>query len=244
MGGQDDRRRFRYVLQYSWRGLAVACLVIGLLLCFGWLGYGAGRERGQAMQPERALELVTLRRHKREADRLIADLSQELVALKQAARIDRDAARQVRSSVLAMDRELEAQREEIAFYRSLMAPAPNEQGLGIYSLELHRMDEPKRYRFEVVLRQRSAKHRLLRGRLELSVIGRVRDAVVELPLEKLSPPAAEGTLGFSFKYFEKLQGELQLPEDFLPETVAVAARTWSRPVTTTERDFAWLVHEE
>lgn len=209
-----------------------------------WLAYGQGYQRGLAMHPILQLELEDLRERKREADHLIAQLSQETVKLRQGARIDRDVARQVRETVLATNEDMAALKEEIAFYRSLMAPSATEQGLGIRSFEVRATSEPRRYQFELVLQQRASKHKTLRGALDLSVGGRVNGKDVVLSLKELSADPAVQNVPFKFMYFQNLRGDLWLPEGFEPESVAIQARTWGRPSVRIEDSFTWLVDKD
>lgn len=219
-------------------------LVVGVLALAAlgaWLVYGQGYQRGLGMHPILQQELEALRERRRESDRLIAQLSQEMVKLRQGAMIDRDAARQVRETVIETNEEMAALREEIAFYRSLMTPTAAEQGLGIRSLELRAASEPGCYEYELVLQQRASKHRTLKGEFDVSVAGQINGADVVLSLEQLTAGEAAQSSRFQFKYFQKLQGDLRLPEGFEPASIAVSARTWSRPVVKVERNFVWLV---
>lgn len=223
-----------------WLLLAGALLV---MLPVAWLAYQQGFRTGVDLHPVLLQELDDLRSEKDESDRLIADMGQQMVNLRQGARIDRDVAEQVRATVLDTNRELAALKEEIAFYRSLMAPNATETGMGIRSLTVYTTESPHRYEFELVLQQLAVKHKLLRGELSLSVLGRTNEKDVVLSLSEL-PGGGEDAIGFKFKYFEKLGGVLTLPDGFVPESITVKARTWRRPVIRVERSFQWLVKEK
>jgi hypothetical protein len=223
-----------------WR---LVTLVFALLtmLCAGLVGYDYGYQRGLGLHQALLMELGDLRERRRLSEKALAELSQRLVHQRQSARIDRAAAEQVRADMVASEARLAALREELVFYRGLMSPASAEQGLGIRSFQLSTGEQSGHFRYEVVMQQLAVDHKLLKGQLNLTVVGRLGEESIKLTLAEVSPATVEGRVHFQFKYFERIEGELALPEGFKPEGVDLSVRTWGRPVQRLDQSFPWRV---
>jgi hypothetical protein len=223
-----------------WQMLILLC-ALGAMLCAALAGYDYGYQRGLDLHGSWLLELEDLRERRLLSETALAQLSQQLVHQRQSARIDRAAAEQVRTEMVVSENSMAALREEIVFYRGLMSPTTSEHGLGIRSFQLFPGNGPRRFQFELVMQQLAVSHKLLKGALHLSVAGRSLQEPAVLPLEALSAATADGRINFSFKYFERIKGEIELPQGFEPEGVDISVRTWGRPVQRLEKSYPWSV---
>lgn len=127
--------------------------------------------------------------------------------------------------------QLEKQKQlqrELNFYRSVMAPENNAEGVAIYSAELLPGLETGQQRLELTLMQLEKRKQPIKGRVEVSLIGTLDGKASTVTLKSLT----EQTLGFSFRYFQTLSSEFSLPEGFnlarLDVRVVVPASRWSK----------------
>lgn len=113
-------------------------------------------------------------------------------------------------------------KKELAFYEKVMAPEKQANGLVIDDVSLTKSESPGHYRFQVVLVQQLLRKRFAKGYIELSVTGSLENKPSSIALSQLST-LEKKDLSFSFQYFQIISGELTLPENFIPETIHVAA---------------------
>ncbi|MGI2257830.1 DUF6776 family protein [Shewanella sp. GXUN23E] len=126
-----------------------------------------------------------------------------------------------------LEREKQLQRE-LNFYRSVMAPENNAEGVAIYSAELLPGLELGKQRLELMLMQLEKRKQVVKGRAEVFLVG-TQDGVAEtLTLKSLT----DVNLNFSFRYFQMLDSEFALPEGFelarVQVKLVVPASRWTK----------------
>jgi hypothetical protein len=235
------RRSLRQLAGHYWQLTLVLAFTAVLLLC--GLSYGYGFSRGHGYQDAWLAELQDLRRQQQGYEQHIAEVKQELVNLRQGARIDREAAEQVREEVLASEVRIAALKADLVFYRGLMTPTATEQGLGIRSFTVYTTGEPRVYRYDLVVQQLAVKHALLKGQVRLKLRGKMAGAELALSLQQLSPDEASEVRTFRFRYFQKLEGTIRLPQGFAPETIELSAETKGKWGVRVENQFQWQAIE-
>lgn len=133
-------------------------------------------------------------------------------------------------------------KKELAFYEKVMAPEKAANGLVIESVNLTKTESPAYYRFQVVLIQQLLRKRYAKGFIELSITGSLNNKPISIALSELST-ANKKDLSFSFQYFQIISGELTLPENFIPETINVAAilpkGKWQK-YNRIDQSYPWL----
>jgi hypothetical protein len=122
-----------------------------------------------------------------------------------------------------------------------MAPTKEERGLGIRSMDLLATKNTRKFAFKLVLQQLAVEHRLVRGDVQINVVGRQEGAEKTLPLSALSEQVANELIKFKFKYFQNIQADLLLPEGFEPQRIDVVVK--SKGKKSLEKKFAWLTQE-
>lgn len=172
-----------------------------------------------------------------------AELRQQLANLQLGAQVDRQASEDVRQEVIELKNQLAELQEENSFYRNLMAPSENQEGLNFGQVEIADTDVPRQFRYKVVLQQLTTNHQVLNGTLNFNVVGRQDGEVAVLPLKDLSDDVESVNIKLRFKYFQTVQGQLRLPPGFEPERIELVARSTGNNSATVEKRFGWLVQE-
>lgn len=192
------------------RYLSVLCLI---MLVLGGMGYRLWLDYA----PEDAQYSTSGKR------KLMAELerqSQELASKNLALAIEQEA----NSTMQTMFSEQLAQQKilqkELAFYRSVMAPEANAEGLAIHALELTPGLMANSYQVRLILTQLQKRKYALRGSAQLLFIGLVDGKRSELSLDKLTKTKFD----FSFQYFQILEAEINLPADFTLGRVELKAK--------------------
>jgi hypothetical protein len=166
--------------------------------------------------------------------------SQGLTNSTVGAEIDRQALENVRGTVREHRQTIAERNEEISFYKGLMSPTDRERGLGIRSWELYSSADPRRFQFKLILQQLAVKHRLLRGNVAVELVGTLEGEVKKLSLHRVSAQIKEQQIDLRFKYFQYVEGELELPVGFVPERVDIVATASKPKAVQVEKQFGWL----
>ena len=136
--------------------------------------------------------------------------------------VERLAAQRAQQTIKTMEDEHFAVKKELAFYQKVMAPEKQADGLIIDLVNIETTESPNHYRFSVVLVQQTLKKRFAKGYIDIQISGSQNNKPTKLKLKDISE-LSKDQLSFSLKYFQRIEGELTLPEGFIPETLDVKA---------------------
>lgn len=140
-----------------------------------------------------------------------------------------------------IDRESTLQKD-LAFYQQVMAPELTQQGFIIDAFNVEKSLSDRSYRFEIVLLQRDKIKNTLKGNLDITLVGSEAGQSKQYSLHGLLVNP-EQQMTFSFKYFQVVEGELQLPENFQVEKVLIQSEIFqfNRKKGELLSSFDWLV---
>jgi len=218
--------------------LALVALVVVAAAGFGyWLGLSKSD-----LDRTRIASLET--RQRADQARLEA-LVRELADAQLAQSIDAQAARLLRETISELRGRVAGLREEVTFYKSLMAPSSMERGLQIAEFDLSPGDESSQFIYHLLLTQTAERRSWVSGdvRVEVSGVNAAADgAAVEAVLSLTELTDVEDyPLRFRFRYFQDFSGTVTLPDGFRPRSVRVTATPRSGSSDTAEREFDWAV---
>ncbi|WP_086930965.1 DUF6776 family protein [Agarilytica rhodophyticola] len=218
-------------------------VLLGLAAAASASSYFYGHWEGMAQQKSALAKASRLEVELKDAHLLVKDLEQRVANVNLGAEVDRKASEEVRQEVIALKEQISQLQEENSFYRGLMAPTKDKKGLTFGAVELSSVEKPRTYHYKVVVQQLASNHRLLKGTLQYKVVGRSLGSDVSYRLDQLSDQIKTESIRLRFKYFQTIEGELQLPEDFEPKGIELVAQTTGKNSVTVEKRFGWLVEE-
>jgi hypothetical protein len=213
-----------------------ALLIASCGLCY-WLGGVLVETKYQGLAGENA----TLSQQLISTSGNLAEVSQQLANISTGAEIDRQAVNEVRTVISEHKQTINALNEEINFYKGLMAPTERERGLGIRSWELYPGSAPGRFQFKLILQQLALKHSMLKGDVVVDIVGKRAGVEQTLSLASLSEQIKGKAIKLRFKYFQYVDGELQLPGDFVAERIDIRATATTPKKVQVEKRVSWLV---
>lgn len=219
-------------------------LAMGLLAVFvaGVQGaFWVGFQRGMAGQELAHKDLSAVRLELDAARASELKLRQDYEAARLGAEVDQQALESVRQELLEQKTQMAELEEENQFYRNLMAPSGNARGLNIGTLELSETETPRHFRFKIVMQQLATDHTVLKGTLNVNIVGRENGEIRVVPLSDLSKDVPSANIKLRYKYFQNIEGVLVLPDVFEPERIELVARSSGKKSTTVEKRFGWLV---
>ncbi|MCE9677929.1 hypothetical protein LZP69_01810 [Shewanella sp. AS1] len=120
---------------------------------------------------------------------------------------------------------------ELAFYRSIMAPEHQADGVAINGLEMINGLLDGQFRLKLVLTQLQKRKQAVKGDVTLTFVGVQAGEAKHIALSSL----IDDKLSFSFKYFQVLEAEVTLPSDFelsrVEVKVVVPSTRWRKGAT-------------
>ena len=149
------------------------------------------------------------------------ELRRQLAIFETARDIDRETYSQVESTLGDLQAQIQAQEEELVFYRGIVSPQDGVAGLRIQSLEVLPSDGERRYLAAVVAgsgnRSQSASVRCRK----VATRGRPGRQTASFDVAELVVPRRAYDMAYEFRYFQGLETELALPLGFEPQRVVV-----------------------
>ena len=222
----------------AFRGLLVALAVISAYLVFEYGRISAGYDVVDA-----AVERAGLEAHIGSLDDRIEELEQEVALLETHREIDREAYREVESSLLDLQAKIQEQQDAIAFYRGIVSPADGKPGLRVQDFRLTRGAEEREFTLRLVLVQAMKHDRKVSGNVALTVEGNEAGETKSYAFSELLPAEAQQDWPFSFRYFQDFDRQIVLPDGFTPERVNVEVRSRTKSISSIEESFAWVTSQ-
>lgn len=174
-----------------------------------------------------------------ERDRTIEELRRQVAILETSQEIDQETYTLVEQNLDELQAQIQAQEEELAFYRGIISPEDGAAGLRVQSLELRRTDAARGYLLHLVLVQAITHDRRVSGTVSFDIAGSLDGEEVQLSLDDLVVEESGGALAYAFRYFQDLQRQLVLPDGFEPDEVLMRIRPREPSGQATEQSFEW-----
>ena len=229
-------KRFVIRQHRPWRDSAQALVMLAIMLMAGYTAYYFNQLDNVTRLGELKHERTSLQQYNNQLRLDNERLREQVATFERAAQIDIKAFSDVGDHLEALQDENLALEEEVAFYRNIVAEN-RDKGLRIETFLIDREAQDS-YRFELVLTRTMNSDKVVSGTIELSVAGVQGSQAKRLPLKDLSDPETS-EIAFEFKYFQRLQGRLVLPPDFVPHQVYVKVNAIGSRPSQTEMLFGW-----
>lgn len=224
-----------------WRNLllTLAGLIVAVILTGAGVYYGYSRGTNENIDVR--IERDQLGASVNSLETELETLQQDFVNLQQASLVDRQAVIEVQDMLVGL-REINAQLEEdVLFYRQIMSPENDESGLAIGQLDLSATEEENRIRYHIELKQLANNENVISGYANVNILGMQEGSEVSFPLRSIAVDENQLDIRLQFRYFQNIEDELIIPENFVPETVQILAVAQGENAKTVQKNFVWLV---
>lgn len=216
----------------------IFCLFLVAMVALSFLTYEYGMTQGLATKVEVVKEKDEIKAQLADSSQLISNIRQELADLKLGGEVDTRANEEVRQTVEVLQDEIAQLREEISFYKGVMVPNVEEKGLRIERLDMANTSDPNKFRYSLLLTQVVDKHNYVQGGVEIALLGREGESEKQLLLSELNEEK-QSRIKFRFLYFQNIDGELLVPDGFVPHEVMIIARSSGTNGQRLEKKFDW-----
>ncbi len=185
-----------------------------------------GQESKQLWEINRILEADNKKLHER------------VIKLEQMAQVDNQSAANVQEEMKKLQDEVYRLKGELEFYQGVMDSARETKGLTVQGLHIEALQKDQGYRFKLILTHVTISDKVAEGRIDISVGGirggspevlNIKDVILEQSLD----------LTYKFKHFKRLEGNMVLPEGFVPHRVTVKLHPKDKKLSMIKRVYVW-----
>lgn len=223
------------------RFMLVALLVLGVGgsavggFMYGYANTMRSQQSEQATQQEVSGQLIAAETENSELRRQIAILDRSSV-------MDQLATEEVQGTIRGLRDRVAQLEQDVVYYRQVVSAETEDTGLIISQLDIDATREGDRYRYKLVLRQQDADgDTFLTGHVNVNLVGSQGEEQQILSLRDLSAEQDQLDIRLRFKYFQNIEGELVLPENFVPDRLQVAAVSVEPVEKSVNQNFSWVV---
>lgn len=215
-----------------WLGVVLLVLLVAM---FFYLGRGYQSYELDFLQ----LERETLINRIAELESRNNKLVQKNAQLGGSSKIERDAYQIANEELVKLQRELLAQKEELAFYRGIVSPDDAALGVNLQSFEMRKKNSQNQYSFKMILTKSGKSTKKIAGGADVRIRGETGGSVSELKLSDLALENSEKVTKFSFRYFQVFEGDFALPEGFEPFEVEIGIKPTTKKVKSFSETISW-----
>lgn len=171
-------------------------------------------------------------------------LSLEIQTLKQNQQVNQESMRLLEQRMALSLENRQKLEEELAFHKALTDPS-KQQGIQVNSIFLGSTLAEDTYEFNLILAQTGLWHPLIKGGIEINIVGWEQGKVTAYPLYKLSKEVRRKRLPVGFRYFQSIPGPGEalatfvLPDGFSPERIDVQVDSRTPNVKSFSKSFPW-----
>jgi hypothetical protein len=201
----------------AWAYAAVALVAASCL----YLAYELGRYQGGYSIVDHRRERADVAAKLVEEQAVSEELRRQLAIGETASDIDRATYAQVETTLADLQAQIQAQEEELVFYRGIVTPQDRVAGLRIQSLEALPSDGEGRYVVRLLLVQAIVHSRRVSGEVKLQLEGIQDGQTASFDAAELVLPGEPYDMAYEFRYFQGLEAELALPVGFEPQRMTV-----------------------
>lgn len=223
------------------RFLLVALLVLGVSVSaaggfmYGYMNTLRSQQSEQATQQELSQQLIAAETENSELRRQIAILDRSSV-------MDQRATEEVQETIRGLRDRVAQLEQDIVYYRQVVSEETEDTGLIISQLDIDATREENRYRYKLVMRQQDADgDTFLTGHVNINLVGSQGEEQQILALRDLSAEQDQLDIRLRFKYFQNIEGELVLPDNFVPDRLQIAAVSVEPVEKSINQNFSWVV---
>ena len=215
-------------------GTAVLAILVAGWLLFEYGRYQAGYDLIEVLDEQQLLqeEIDSL-------NRALSEQREKSAIMERSSQIDRQANTVVKGSVLDLQNEILELKAELAFYRGIVAPDEGKVGVRIQSLKLFGAGAQRHFRYNLMLTQVLKGSRLARGKVVMVVDGLEDGAPRRLSLKAVIV-SGKADPKYRFKYFQSIEGELKLPDNYVPQSVTIDVVPSSNRLPKVSKSFEWV----
>lgn len=215
-------------------GVALALIVTALVLSFELGRYRAGfslldeQRQADVYEAELAARLAQ-----------IDELERQLTNLSTSREIDAETYAGVEANLAELQARIQAQEEELVFYRGIVSPGDGVAGLRVQNVEILPGAGDATHILRVLLVQAIVHNERVTGSIQVRLRGTSDGEEVEYGLDQLGSESSATDIPYGFRYFQTLEMGLDIPEGLAPAEIEIQVWPGSPRGETIVQSFSW-----
>ena len=209
--------------------------IIALMGMFFYLGEGY-----QSYELDRLrLERETLMSRIAELENRNHSLVQKNAHLEGGSKIERVAYELANQELARLQQELLAQKEELIFYQGIVSPKDTALGVNLQSFEMRKKNSQNQYSYKMILTKSGKSSKKVKGGTSVMIRGEQAGSVSEFKISDLELEKPPKGTKFSFRYFQVFEGDIALPDGFVPFEVEIGIKPTTKKVKSFSETISW-----
>lgn len=161
-------------------------------------------------------------------------LRDQITQLRLQSEVDQQTLNELREFMADQAAELVELKQTLVLYRDVVAPEEGETAVILRQPSVQISAESRQWQVDIVVHRGEGKDRQYRGELRLMVEGKQDGLPRTLQLASVDNGTKTGVFPLKFRYLQKIQAVISLPDAFVPETIESVV-TLTQPVKETVR---------
>lgn len=199
--------------------VASATVVLIVITLSLWFAYERGRLAGGYDSSASTDKVERLENELASLQNEMAKMQTNNTALERNNHIEKDANRQVKETIVKLQDEILKLNEELTLYRSIVSPEKSQRRLHMQDLQFVRKSANE-FDYTIVVTQRGNNTQVVRGTMQITFEGMKEGESFSMDMGKMIT-TDDNKFKLGFKYFQRFQGTINVPEGFTPSTLRV-----------------------
>jgi hypothetical protein len=166
-------------------------------------------------------------------------LVQKNAHLEGGSKIERDAYELANEELARLQQELLTQKEELVFYRGIVSPKDAALSVNLQSFEVRKKNNQNQYSYKMILTKSGKSSQKVRGGTSVMIRGESDGSVNEFKISDLALENSPTGTKFAFRYFQVFEGDIALPEGFVPFEVEIGVKPTTKKVKSFSETISW-----
>jgi len=166
------------------------------------------------------------------------ELKERIILLERTTQIDSQMAAELQESLRQQQDEIYQLKGELEFYRGVMSSTSSAAGMNIQAMQVDKLPEDGNYRFRLVLTHVTRRDRVIEGKVDIRFEGIMNGRMTTLDIRDMSQDSVMD-LSFKFRNFKRFEGNINIPEGFMPQRVIVDLHPKEKRLSRITKVFNW-----
>jgi len=230
-----SHRGFQVKQYQPWKWWLGAVIVLVLFYVFFSLGRGYQSYELQHL----LLERETLVSQIADLETRNSNLVVKNAQLAGNSKIEHDAYTVANKTLIKLQQEILALKEELVFYQGIVAPSSAALGVNLQSFSMTEKNSPDLYSYKLVLTKSGKSTKSIKGKFGVTFRGEQNGVTSELKLSDLITDNTDKSKAFSFRYFQVFEGDIVIPENFTPYEAEIHINPSTKKVKSLTETISW-----
>lgn len=167
------------------------------------------------------------------------DCKRECLKVEHNYQIQLEAKRKLAEHLSSLERQNAELSQKLMLYQRLTQNDSKPCTIKVKAFRVFSTGESNTFRYVVVLTKEVSDQVLSKGEIMMTIVGKIGDQCLHLPVKYVNSDRKEG-LGFKFRHFQELSGEIVFPEHFVAEEILFKVKP-EQGTAMVEQTLPWHV---